>query len=67
MWARRHDDYAHQAYVETHLPSPASVASVGSPTTGARHDEAYKENLGEAEYQPQHSELEKAGERARTR
>jgi hypothetical protein len=51
-----------------HLPSHAPVVSVGiSPTNGARHGEAYKENLGEAEHQPQHSELEKMGERARSR
>jgi hypothetical protein len=35
--------------------------------TGARHGEAYKENLGEAEHQPHHSELEKMGERASSR
>jgi hypothetical protein len=44
------------------------MASVGiSPITGAKHGEAYKENLGEAEHQPQHSELEKMGETARSR
>jgi hypothetical protein len=51
-----------------HLPSPAPLASVGiHRPTGARHGEAYKENLGEAEQQPQYSELEKMGEKARSR
>jgi hypothetical protein len=35
--------------------------------TGAGHGQAYKENLGEAEYQPHYSELEKTGKRARSR
>jgi hypothetical protein len=35
--------------------------------TGAGHGKAYKENLGEAEHQPRYSELEKMGERARSR
>jgi hypothetical protein len=44
----------------------ALVSAFHRPT-GAIHGEAYKENLGEAEHQPQHSELEKKGERARSR